>query len=179
MPERIEQIVKEGMHRFFEKRIANLASLTIDELLKGKDLHFFKALGVENVGDLIAEMLRQHLSVSHTDIIGDAFFEAIASALDEMETLPPPDQRRYRLVAGQVFWQELTGDPEFYLKLIQLMRDYPREHRRAFEAEWNRAVNRLGRYVLTEFADADGNIDWEKLAEFNSKSPTPSEETDT
>lgn len=42
-------------------------------------------------------------------------------------------KREYPL--GQVFWRELTGDADFYLKLIRLMRDYPVKHRILFEKE--------------------------------------------
>lgn len=248
-PDELEQIVKDGLQRFYERRIASLASLRPADLLRRKNPYLLKALGLENAFDLVAELLRQHVTASDETIFGDAFVEPIALAVSggkkssakgvdiEVETdttykaisvksgpnvfnssqvaqmnrqfdelrkrldtylrqvgkyfdpilgasygrkdSASTSARKYRLVAGQAFWQELTGDPEFYLKLIQLMRDYPREHRRAFEAEWNRTVNRLGRYVLTEFTDEDGNIDWEKLVEFNSKSPTTSEETST
>lgn len=80
----------------------------------------------------------------------------------------PTAKRIYRIRAGQVFWEELTGDPDFYLKLIRLMRDHPTEHRAVYEQEWSKAVNRFEREFLNEFATEDGGIDWEKLARFNS-----------
>jgi len=45
---------------------------------------------------------------------------------------------------------------------------YPEEHRKQYEEEWAKAVNRFTRDFLVEFANADGSIDWEKLVEFNS-----------
>jgi hypothetical protein len=80
----------------------------------------------------------------------------------------PTKNRHYRVVSGQVLWEELTGDSGFYLKLIDLMCDYPRQHRIEFEKEWDKAVNRFERDILNEFAKPDGSIDWKKLTEFNS-----------
>lgn len=76
--------------------------------------------------------------------------------------------RIYRIRSGQAFWQELTGDPEFYLKLILLMKDYPAEHRIKFEDEWNKAINRFEKEFLNEFSSSSGEIDWAKLVRFNS-----------
>ncbi len=80
----------------------------------------------------------------------------------------PTPKRVYRIRAGQAFWEELTGDPDFYLKLIRLIRDYPAEHRVIYESEWSKAVNRFEGEFLIEFSTEDGGIDWEKLTRFNS-----------
>ena len=37
----------------------------------------------------------------------------------------PSGNRTYRDSSGQAFWSEITGDPDFYLKLIRLMSDEP------------------------------------------------------
>lgn len=145
----LEQMVKDGLQRFHERRIANLASLRPTDLLKRKKPYLLKAIWLENAFDLVAELLRQYITASDETIFGDVFVEPIALAV--------------------------SSDADFYIKLVRLMQEYPREHRRAFEKKWNRAVNRLGRYLLTEFADADGNIDWEKLVAFNSGLPAPEE----
>ncbi len=81
---------------------------------------------------------------------------------------PPTKKRRYRLVSGQAFWEEITGDPDFYLKLVRLMRDYPEKERERYQEEWNRAVNRFTRDLLNQFADEQGALDWEKIVRFNS-----------
>ena len=62
----------------------------------------------------------------------------------------------------------MTGDPDFYLKLIRLMKHYPQEHRVQYQVEWKKAVNRFERELLNNFSTPDGDIDWEKLVEFNS-----------
>lgn len=80
----------------------------------------------------------------------------------------PSDKRKYRISSGQAFWEELTGDPDFYLKLIRLMGDYPQEHRSMFKQEWDKAINRLSLEFQLNFGLPDGGINWEKLTKFNS-----------
>ena len=45
------------------------------------------------------------------------------------ECLPTKSYEVQKIVkrSGQAFWQEITGDPDFYLKLIRLMKDVPPE----------------------------------------------------
>lgn len=79
-----------------------------------------------------------------------------------------PEAYIYRRRSGQAFWEEITGDPDFYLKIIRLMQDYPAAHRILYRNEYDKAVNRFTKDFLEEFANADGGIDWEKLVRFNS-----------
>lgn len=74
----------------------------------------------------------------------------------------------YRSTAGQAFWEELTGEPDFYLKLIQLMSEYPVQHRVEFEIAFGNALNRFTRQFLDNFQSEDGSINWEKWLQFNS-----------
>lgn len=80
----------------------------------------------------------------------------------------PKDNRIYRIRSGQAFWEELTGDPDFYITLIHLMRDYPKQHRIEFTTEWGKARNRFVHDFLNNFGNPDGSIHWEKLLRFNS-----------
>lgn len=83
---------------------------------------------------------------------------------------PTPKRRFYKL-AGQAFWAHVTGDEDFYLKMVQLMKDEPQKKRPLFKAAWDRAVNRFVREFTTDFCDSGGNILWEKLTAFNSGYP--------
>jgi len=80
----------------------------------------------------------------------------------------PGGKRIYATRSGQEFWEEMTGDPEFYVKLITLMRDYPVAHRTIYDKEWDKGINRFEREFLNDFSKPDGAIDWEKLVRFNS-----------
>ena len=74
----------------------------------------------------------------------------------------------YMELAGKDFWTELTGDEEFYIKLIRFMDKLPEKYVEEFDASYQKAANRLVREFTQEFCFEDGSIDWEKLVEFNS-----------
>jgi len=69
----------------------------------------------------------------------------------------------YRDSSGQAFWQEITGDPDFYLKLVGLMKDEPAKHRKEYQPAWDAAINRFTAEFIKDFCFPDGSIDWEKL----------------
>lgn len=74
----------------------------------------------------------------------------------------------YEELAGKAFWSELTGDGEFYLKLIRFMEKLPEKYVEDFEISYQKASNRLIKEFTQEFCLDDGGIDWEKLVQFNS-----------
>lgn len=76
----------------------------------------------------------------------------------------------FRELAGQAFWQEITGDPDFYIKILDLMKDKPREHLVEYRATYAAALNRFTKQFIDEFCHLDGTINWAKLAQFNSGS---------
>jgi len=80
-----------------------------------------------------------------------------------------PKGKIYRDSSGQDFWTEITGDPDFYLKLITLMKDEPQKHKTKYKKAWDAAVNRFTGEFIKDFCSADGNIDWEKLVRFVSE----------
>ncbi|MGA9363520.1 MAG: PmeII family type II restriction endonuclease [Bacteroidota bacterium] len=97
------------------------------------------------------------------------FDPVVGHAYGKLVSIPSRTQI-YRDVSGQKFWTELTGDPEFYLKLVRLMKDEPSEHRKAYSKAWGAAVTRLTVEFAEEFCNRDYTIDWEKLTKFNSGS---------
>lgn len=74
----------------------------------------------------------------------------------------------YQELAGQRFWTELTGDEEFYKKIIRFMGTMPEEYVADYKESYNKAANRLVREFSNSFCNEDGSINWEKLVEFNS-----------
>lgn len=74
----------------------------------------------------------------------------------------------YQELAGKRFWAELTGDEEFYIKIIGYMGTMPENTVADYKESYNRAANRLVREFSNSFCRDDGSIDWEKLVEFNS-----------
>lgn len=73
--------------------------------------------------------------------------------------------RNYREVAGKEFWEELTGDPDFYLKIVDLIGEKPKQHAERYRKAYASAVNRLSRELLDNFCGEDGLIDWRRLVE--------------
>jgi hypothetical protein len=96
------------------------------------------------------------------------FDPVLGHAYGRLETKPDKN-RAYRDLSGQAFWAEITGDEDFYLKLIRLMKEAPLKHKKEYDPIWNAAVNRLTKEFLEEFCFSDGRIDWEKLTSFVSK----------
>lgn len=95
-------------------------------------------------------------------------FDALLGHGYGRKTGEPTSKRMYRIRSGQALWEELTGEPDFYLEIIRLMRDYPIRHRVCYQEEWTKAVNRFTKSFLEEFSTDDGGIDWERLVRFNS-----------
>jgi hypothetical protein len=127
--------------------------------------NIFNASQVARMNDEFQELqnrLRQYLLK-----LGKQFDPILGCSYGKRKSAPTT-KRRYRLVAGQAFWEELTGDPDFYLKLIRLMKDYPEQYRQQYEQEWAKAVNRFTLDLLKDFASEDGELDWEKIVRFNS-----------
>lgn len=96
------------------------------------------------------------------------FDPVLGHAYGKKQTLPSSRQI-YRDVSGQKFWQEMTGDSDFYLKLVRLMNaEVIKKHREEYQANYDDALNRYVREFTIEFCDENGTVDWEKLVRFNS-----------
>lgn len=76
--------------------------------------------------------------------------------------------KMYQELAGKRFWAELTGDEDFYIKIISFMGTLPEQYVASYKESYNKAFNRLVREFSNDFCKDDGSIDWEKLVEFNS-----------
>lgn len=84
----------------------------------------------------------------------------------------------YRRRSGQGFWAEITGEPDFYLKLVRLMKEEPVKHKKDYAPTWDAAINRFTAEFVKDFCFPDGRINWEKLVRFvsgtNSEKERPS-----
>ena len=100
------------------------------------------------------------------------FDPILGHAYGRVKTKPSKDLI-YRDSSGQAFWQEITGDPDFYLKLVRLMKDEPTKHRKEYAPAWDAAINRFTADFIKDFCLPDGSIDWEKLVRFVSEAKAP------
>ncbi|HCE44694.1 MAG TPA: cytoplasmic protein [Lentisphaeria bacterium] len=74
----------------------------------------------------------------------------------------------FRELAGQSFWMRITGDEDFYMKIIDAMRERPEAHRKQFNEEWGKAVNRFTGEFIRDYCNKDGSINWHTLVRLNS-----------
>ncbi len=100
------------------------------------------------------------------------FDPILGHAYGRLKTEPTKD-RIYRDRSGQAFWTEITGDSDFYLKLVRLMKDVPAQHRKEYTPAWDAAINRFTAEFIKDFCFPDGSIDWEKLVRFVSEDKSP------
>lgn len=78
----------------------------------------------------------------------------------------PGGDLSYRDLSGKAFWEEITGDPDFYLKLIRLMREKPAEYKKRYQIAWDAAVNRFTLEFARDFCFRNGRIDWEGFMKY-------------
>lgn len=78
------------------------------------------------------------------------------------------NEKFYQELAGKDFWEWLSGDADFYTKIITYMGTRPDEYAKEFEIAYCNAENRLLREFTVKYCKKDGSIDWDKLIKFNS-----------
>lgn len=96
-------------------------------------------------------------------------FDAMIGIAYGRKRSEPTKKWIHRDRSGQAFWTEITGDPDFYLKLVRLMKDEPQKHKERYRIAWGAAVNRFTSEFIQDFCFSDGRIDWEKLVRFVSE----------
>lgn len=79
----------------------------------------------------------------------------------------------FRELAGQAFWELITNENDFYLRIVRLMGEKPLEHRPIFQQSFDQAKNRFAKEFLVDFSNESGAINWDKLLEFNSGAVVP------
>ncbi len=67
-----------------------------------------------------------------------------------------------------MFWSFITGEEDFYLKIIEPIGYKAREKNYEFMQQYYLMVNRFTNEFYKEFCLSSGAIDWEKLTIFNS-----------
>ena len=77
-------------------------------------------------------------------------------------------EKFYLELAGKDFWEWLTGDADFYTKIIEFMGTRPDEYVKEFEEAYSKAQNRMIREFTIKYCREDGSIDWNTLIKFNS-----------
>lgn len=102
-------------------------------------------------------------------------FDAVVGYGYGQKVSDPTAKKIFREISGQVLWEELTGDSEFYLKIIRVMKERPLKHKEHFIKAWDMAINRFTKEFIDDFCFENGSIKWEVLTEFNSGKKKPKE----
>jgi hypothetical protein len=88
-------------------------------------------------------------------------------------TTPSKGNKNFREVSGQAFWEEISGDPDLYKKIFNLLAIQADLQEEAYRKAFVDAMNRFAREFQNEFATPDGKIDWNKVLTCNSGKKTP------
>lgn len=95
-------------------------------------------------------------------------------------TLSRYDKGDYLKLSGRAFWQFVTGDDSFYLRIVEPLAHRARERNETFEKDRAVILLQFHKEFADEFCDPlTGWIDWNQLVQFNSDYPTsPAELSD-
>lgn len=74
----------------------------------------------------------------------------------------------YIKVVGQNFWYLISDNKELYKEIIEPVGYRAKEHNEVFFREKSRVVNRFSKLFLEDYCFDNGDINWNKLVEFNS-----------
>jgi len=79
----------------------------------------------------------------------------------------------YLKIGGQDFWEFISGDPRFFIDVIEPVGYEAEAHNSLYLEEKARTYNRFIRDFTITYCDQSGQIDWEKLVRFNSENIRP------
>ena len=75
----------------------------------------------------------------------------------------------YYKLCGQAFWEFISGDSELFKLIIEPLGHKAKERNDAFNKIYSQKINLFTKEFAINFCRDTGEIDWEKLIEFNSK----------
>ncbi len=81
-----------------------------------------------------------------------------------------PDKGEYFKYCGQEFWAFISGNENLYLEIIKPLGRQARKQNDNFRESYNQMINLFTKQFSNVFCKENGEIDWEKLLEFNSGS---------
>ena len=75
--------------------------------------------------------------------------------------------------AGQDFWELLTAEPDFYVRMSDAISKPAAIHKAAFDEALLKKHSELLRQFMIEFVEIDGTVRWNRVVEFNSARVRP------
>ena len=76
-------------------------------------------------------------------------------------------------VAGQKFWELLTNESDFYLRIARAIGVHSAGHGESYRKAFERKCNSLVKEFVLNFVHEDGSIEWDKVVAFNSATSKP------
>lgn len=83
------------------------------------------------------------------------------------------DKGDYLKVCGQNFWQLISGNQDLYTEIIKPIGHKAKERNDDFQIEYSKVVNRFTLEFIQDFCEPDGQINWERIVQFNSSATKP------
>lgn len=86
------------------------------------------------------------------------------------------DKGDYLKVCGERFWSLISGNDNLYTELIKPIGHKAKERNEEFQVEYGKVANLFTLQFINEFCLANGQIDWDKIVQFNSATVAPQKE---
>lgn len=80
-----------------------------------------------------------------------------------------PDKGDYFKYCGQTFWEFISADSDLYTEIIEPLGYKAKEKNEEFSKSYSQMINKFTKDFSNTFCMNNGDIDWEKLVQFNSK----------
>lgn len=79
-----------------------------------------------------------------------------------------PDKGDYFKYCGQDFWHFISGEETLYMDIIEPLATKAKERNEEFQKEYIRMINKMTIEFATQYCNANGDIEWNKIVELNS-----------
>ncbi|HAP69386.1 MAG TPA: cytosolic protein [Flavobacteriales bacterium] len=80
----------------------------------------------------------------------------------------------YNKYCGQVFWGFISGNDQLYKEIVQPLGYLAQEKNDEYLKAYSQKINLFTKELANDFFTGNGDIDWNKLLEYNSKGNTKS-----
>jgi hypothetical protein len=104
----------------------------------------------------VARLKQQHKESNIQPVLGICYGKTKTSFI-----------RGYMKVVGQNFWFLISGNKELYKEIIEPIGYKAKHHNDDFNLEKSKIINRFTKAFIEMFCKPSGEIDWNKLVEFN------------
>ena len=82
-----------------------------------------------------------------------------------------PDKGNYFKYCGQDFWELISGDREFYTRIVEPLGHDAKRRNKDFAGQYGAVANRFTQQFIALFCGDTGAIDWDKLVQYSQRPP--------